>query len=134
MLYVGADTGGTVTVVTDMGGSGSVSSGMVDTGIGSSGTVDLGIVDSGILDSGADYISAMTTLDMFSTQQPKQCFNVTIINDSEIEIIEDFFATLTLLPDTVTTVDPNRTIVDPSKATVSIMDNDVRKLWQDCLL
>ena len=75
---------------------------------------------------GADYISVTTTL-TFSTQQPRQCINVTIIDDIEVETIEDFFANLTLVPTSVTTIDPNRITVAPAQATVSIMDDDLRK-------
>ena len=93
-----------------------------------SGTVGFGMTGSGTVGSGADFISVMETLATFSTMQPKQCFNVTIIDDMEVELSEYFFATLTLIPASVTIVDPNRTTIDPLKATVSIMDNDVRKL------
>ena len=81
-------------------------------------------VGSGMM--GADYISVMTnfTLPTFSTQQPRQCFNVTIIDDIEIETIENFFANLTIVPTSVTTIEPNRITVDPAQATVSITDDD----------
>ena len=110
--------------------------GTADTGdMVGSGTVGFGMMGSGTVGSGADYISVMTTLATFSTMQPKQCFNVTIIDDMEVELSEYFFATLTLIPSSLTTVDPNRTTIDPNRttidplnATVSIMDNDVRKL------
>jgi len=103
--------------------------GTADTGdMVGSGAVGFGMTGSGTVGSGADYVSVMTTLATFSTMQPKQCFNVTIIDDMEVELSEDFFATLTLIPASVTIVDPNRTTIDPLKATVSIMDNDVRKL------
>ena len=103
--------------------------GTADTGdMVGSGAVGFGMTGSGTVGSGADYISVMTTLATFSTMQPKQCFNVTIIDDMEVELSEDFFATLTLIPSSLTTVDPNRTTIDPLNATVSIMDNDVRKL------
>jgi len=103
--------------------------GTADTGdMVGSGIVGFGMTGSGTVGSGADYISVMATLATFSTMQPKQCFNVTIIDDMEVEISEDFFATLTLIPSSLTIVDLNRTTIDPLKATVSIMDNDVRKL------
>ena len=103
--------------------------GTADTGdMVGSGTVGFGMMGSGTVGSGADYISVMATLATFSTMQPKQCFNVTIIDDMEVEISEEFFATLTLIPASLTIVDLNRTTIDPLKATVSIMDNDVRKL------
>ena len=75
---------------------------------------------------GADYISVTTAL-TFSTQQPRQCINVTIIDDIEVETIEDFFANLTLVPTSVTTIEPNRITVAPAQATVSIKDDDLRK-------
>jgi len=133
---VDADTGGTGTVGSgimdtgtvgsDMLGSGIVGPGTIASGTVGSGMADTG-VDSGILGSDTDYIGIIT-LAMFTTQQPRQCFNVTIIDDAEVEAVEDLFAALSLLPDTVTVVDPNRIIVDPSEATVSIVDHDVRKL------
>ena len=76
---------------------------------------------------GADYVSITTTLATFSTQQPRQCFNVTIIDDIEVDIIENFFANLTLVPASVTIIDPNRITVAPAQATVSIKDDDLRK-------
>ena len=106
------------TAGTDIVGSGTVGSGMVGSGM---------TLDSGVVGSGADYISVVTTLTQFTTQQPNQCFNVTIIDDIEAETTEDFFAILTLIPATITTIDPNRTTVDPPEATVNIIDNDVRK-------
>ena len=136
----GTDTVGSGTAGIDTVGSGTFGSGMLSAGrmgshtVGSdmvgSGTVDSGMMlgDSGIVSSGADYISDTSTLAMFTTQHPRQCFNVTIIDDIEVETTEHFFATLTLIPATITTVDTNRTTVDPPEATVNIMDNDVRKL------
>jgi len=75
----------------------------------------------------ADYISVRTTLATFSTQQPRQCFNVTIVDDSEVELTENFFANLTLIPASVTTIEPSRITVAPAQATVSITDDDQRK-------
>jgi len=75
----------------------------------------------------ADYISVRTTLATFSTQQPRQCFNVTIVDDTDVELTENFFANLTLIPDSVTTIEPSRITVDPAQATVNIIDNDLRK-------
>ena len=75
----------------------------------------------------ADYISVMTTLATFTNDQPRQCFNVTIMDDSEEEPTEDFFASLTLIPASVTTIDPSRITVDPAQATVNIIDDDQRK-------
>jgi len=75
----------------------------------------------------ADYISVNTTLATFTNDQPRQCFNVTIVDDTELESTEDFFASLTLIPASVTTIDPSRITVDPAQATVNIIDNDIRK-------
>ena len=75
---------------------------------------------------GADYISVTTTL-TFSTQQPRQCINVTIIDDVQVETTENFFANLTFVPMSVTTIDPNQITIAPVQATVSIMDDDLRK-------
>ena len=75
----------------------------------------------------ADYISVTTTLATFTIDQPRRCFNVTIIDDTEVELTEDFFAGLTLIPASVTTIDPSRISVDPAEATVSITDDDQRK-------
>jgi len=42
------------------------------------------MMGSGMIGSGAeyDYMSVMTTLATFTMEQPTQCFNVTIIDDS----------------------------------------------------
>ena len=95
-----------------------------------SGTVGSGMIGSGMMGSGADYdyMSVMTTLTTFAMEQPRQCFNVTIIDDSEVETTEHFFATLSLIPASVTTINPNRITVAPAQATVSIMDDDASKL------
>ena len=75
----------------------------------------------------ADYISVRTTLATFSTQQPRRCFNVTIVDDSDVELTENFFADLTLIPASVTTINSSRITVAPAQATVNITDNDLRK-------
>ena len=95
-----------------------------------SGTVGSGMMDSGMIGSGAeyDYMSVMTTLTTFTMEQPTQCFNVTIVDDTEVETTECFFARLTLIPASVTTIDSNRITVAPAQTTVNIMDNDGCKL------
>ena len=102
-----------------MVGSGSVGSGMTGTG-----RVNLSsdTADSDIVSSGSDYISVLTTLGTFSTRQPRQCFNVAIVDDSEVETTEDFFAILTLIPASVTIIHPNRIAVDQPEAIVNITD------------
>ena len=98
-------------------------------------TVGSGTIGSGMMDSGYgaeyDYMSVMTTLATFTMEQPTQCFNVTIIDDSEVETTEHFFVRLNLT--SVTTIDSNRITVAPEQTTVNIMDNDGCKLWQDYL-
>jgi len=63
----------------------------------------------------------------FTNGQTRQCFNVTITDDTAVESTEDFFASLTLIPASVTTIDPSRITVAPAQATVNITDNDLRK-------
>ena len=94
-----------------------------------SGTVGSGTVGSGTVGSGmdADYISVMSTLVTFTNGQTRQCFNVTIVDDTEVELTEDFFASLTLIPASVTTINSSRITVAPAQATVNITDNDLRK-------
>ena len=75
-----------------------------------------------------DYKSVSMTLNTFTSQDPRQCFNVSINNDAFIELNEAFTARLTLVPASVTTITANRIIVDPSEATVQITDNDLSKL------
>ena len=100
-----------------------------------SGTVGSGMMmmGSSMIGSGAeyDYMSVMTTLATFTMEQPTQCFNVTIIDDSEVETTEHFFVRLNLT--SVTTIDSNRITVDPAQTTVNIMDSDGCKLQQDYL-
>ena len=95
-----------------------------------SGTVGSGMMGSDIMGSGADYdyMCVMTTLATFTMVQPTQCFNLMIIDDSEVETTEHFFARLSLIPASVTTIDSNRITVPPAQTTVNIMDNDGRKL------
>ena len=66
------------------------------------------------------------TLNTFTSQQPRQCFNVSITNDTIVELNETFTARLTLA--SVTTISANRVIIDPPETTVLITDNDLRKL------
>ena len=78
--------------------------------------------------SSGDYESVSMTLGPFTSQQPRQCFNVPIINDTFIELNETFTATLTLIPASVTTITADRIIIDPPETTVLITDNDLSKL------
>jgi len=91
------------------------------------------MMDSGMIGSGAeyDYMSVMTNLTTFTMEQPTQCFNVTIIDDTAVETTECFFARLTLT--SVTTIDSNRITVALAETTVNIMDDDGCKLQQDYL-
>ena len=75
-----------------------------------------------------DYASVSMTVGPFTSQQPRQCFNVSITNDTIAEQNEAFTARLTLVPDSVTTITANRIIVDPPEATVQITNNDLSKL------
>ena len=68
------------------------------------------------------------TLNTFTSQQPRQCFDVSITNDTIVELNETFTARLTLVPASVTTINASRIIVDPPEATVQITDNDLSKL------
>ena len=81
-----------------------------------------------IVVASADYASVSMTLGPFTSQQPRQCFNVSITNDTIVEINEAFTARLTLIPASVTTISENRIIVDPPEATVQITDGDLGKL------
>jgi len=87
---------------------------------------------SDIMGSGADYdyMSVITTLATFTMEQPTQCFNLMIIVDTEVETTEHFFARFSLIPASVTTIDPNWivNVVAPAQTTVNIVDNDGRKL------
>ena len=75
-----------------------------------------------------DYENVSMTLGPFTSQQPRQCFNVPIINDTFIESNETFTARLTLIPASVTTITADRITIDPPETTVLITDNDLRKL------
>ena len=68
------------------------------------------------------------TLGPFTSQQPRQYFNVLITNDTVAEQNEAFTARLTLIPASVTTINANRIIVDPPEATVQITDSGLSKL------
>ena len=68
------------------------------------------------------------TLDIFTSQRPRQCFNISITDDANIERTENFTTRLTLIPDSVTTINASRIIVDPLETTVQIADNDLSKL------
>ena len=74
-----------------------------------------------------DYTSVSMTLDTFTSQHPRQCFNISITNDAIVERTEDFTARLTLIPASVTTINAGRIIVDPPETTVRITDNDLGK-------
>ena len=76
--------------------------------------------------SSGDYESVSMILGPFTSQQPRQCFTVSIINDTFIELNETFTATLTLA--SVTTITADRIIIDPPETTVLITDNDLSKL------
>ena len=75
-----------------------------------------------------DYASVSMTVGPFTSQQPRQCLNVSITNDTIAERNEAFTARLTLIPASVTTINANRIIVDPPEATVQITDGDLSKL------
>ena len=77
--------------------------------------------------SNDDYASVSMTLGTFTRQRPRQCFNISIINDAIIERTEEFTTRLTLIPDSVTTINASRIIVDLSETTVQIIDNDLGK-------
>ena len=68
------------------------------------------------------------TLGPFTSQRPRECFSISIINDSFIESNETFTARLKLISTSVTTITPDRIIVDPPETTVLIIDNDLSKL------
>ena len=68
------------------------------------------------------------TLNTFTSEQPRKCFNVSITNDTIVELNEAFTARLTLVPASVATITADRIIVDPPEATVQITNNDLSKL------
>ena len=78
--------------------------------------------------SSGDYKSVSMTLGPFNSQQPRQCFTVSITNDTFIELNETFTATLTLIAASVMTITADRIIIDPPETTVLITDNDLSKL------
>ena len=74
-----------------------------------------------------DYTSVSMTLGPFTSQQPRQCFTVSVTDDTFVELNETFTARLTLIDSSVTTISANRIIVDPPQTTVQITDNDLSK-------
>ena len=84
------------------------------------------ITHTNIIFASADYESVSMTLGTFTSQQPRQCFNVSITNDAIVESNETFTARLTLA--SVTTITANEITIDPSETTVLITDNDYSKL------
>ena len=68
------------------------------------------------------------TVGTFTSERPRQCFNVSITDDDNIERTENFTTRLTLIPDSVTTINASRIIVDPLETAVQIKDNDLSKL------
>ena len=67
------------------------------------------------------------TLGPFTSQRPRQCFNISIMNDVNVEVTENFIARLTLIPASVTTITADRIIVDSPEATVQITNTDLSK-------
>ena len=84
-----------------------------------------------ILVSPDDYTSVSMTLGPFTSQRPRQCFNISIMNDASVEPTEDFTTSLTLIPASVTTITADRIIVNSPEATVQITDNDLSKQQQE---
>ena len=74
-----------------------------------------------------DYTSVSMILRTFTSQQPRECFNISIMNDVNVEVTENFIARLMLIPASVTTITADRIIVDPPEATVQITDTDLSK-------
>ena len=74
--------------------------------------------------SNSDYMAVSMTLDTFTNQRPRQCFNVSITNDATSEETENFIARLMLVPGSVATISADRIVVDPPEARVQITDND----------
>ena len=75
--------------------------------------------------SNDDYTSVSMTVGTFTSERPRQCFNVSITDDDNIERTENFTTRLTLIPDSVTTINASRIIVDPLETAVQIKDNDL---------
>ena len=67
------------------------------------------------------------TLGTFTSQRPRQCFSISIINDPFIESNETFTARLTLINSSVTAISADRIMVDLPQTTVQIADNDLSK-------
>ena len=74
-----------------------------------------------------DYTRVSMILRTFTSQQPRECFNISIMNDVNVEVTENFIARLMLIPASVTTITADRIIVDPPEATVQITDTDLSK-------
>ena len=77
--------------------------------------------------SNDDYTSVSMTLGTFTSQRPRQCFNISITNDAIMEQTKDFTTRLTLIPASIATIDGSRIIVVPPATTVRIIDNDYGK-------
>jgi len=75
----------------------------------------------------ADYVSIMTTLATFTNDQPRQCFNVSIVNDVIPEDDEVFNASLTLSPADQATFGELVTVA-PDLASVTILDDEGKSL------
>ena len=69
-----------------------------------------------------DYVSTSVVV-QFNQTDNKRCFHITIIDDFKLEITETF--EVTLVPST------GVTIVEPSVATVSIIDDDTNRKCLD---
>ena len=76
-----------------------------------------------VLVSPDDYTSVSMTLDTFTSQRPRQCFSISIMNDGDVEQTENFTARLRLIDSSVTTISPSQIIVGPSETTVQITDS-----------
>ena len=70
-----------------------------------------------------DYTDVSMTLGTFSSQQPRQCFNISITDDASVQPTREFTARLALMDSSVTTISPDRIIVDPPETTVQITDS-----------
>ena len=70
-----------------------------------------------------DYMGVSMTLGTFTSQRPRQCFNISITDDASVQPTREFTARLTLIDSSVTTISANRIIVDPPEATVQITDS-----------
>ena len=63
------------------------------------------------------------TLGTFTSQRPRQCFNISITDDASVQPTREFTARLALMDSSVTTISPDRIIVDPPETTVQITDS-----------